>query len=977
MIPEQNPYNNWNGNGSTTTFDFDFYIENETQLDVFITNAQGVQTKLEYGLDYSINEFKNENGSFITFPLAGSSHGVLAADEIISLCLTLPISQENPYGKSSYLDLTTLEYSLDYLTRICQIMNRELERSVKVQEGANNTPDDLIESLNQAQINAENSANFAAMKAQEASNSAIEAEEQAEIATQKVVEIAELHETVIANITQKKSDAVLNIQQELQTAEDTIIESKNIALENIESTKTSSISEINNSANTTKTDILNQINSGKETAISEIQNVSDTEKIELQSYVDEVDTYKNIAVTKANEASTSAQQALASENECTTKEQSVTQKTTEALNSISSSQTTAVNAVNSAKTTAINSVNSLVNKAEIWAEGTDEEIQTIGGERSAKGWAEYAKGQASGANQNLSNLSEVGEDRLNVSKMYETGAVSEDVKGFEELLKRAHSSFDKSKFSVVGNAVVSNDGIANAFDTSSVIKSKELTFTPQESLIFKCAFTTGDNVNTIQYVFRFYNNLTGNFITNAIYIENGYIKALGADNANASVLKVEPNSTYYAELIWTKDLGYYVGRCSTNNIDFTEAPITSAKTPMQGNNSVIWIGNAQDTNLIRPFLGSIDLKSVAVWVDGVPLFNGNKTGLEIIKPDNYEVVGSPTISEDGILSKTGADASNYVKMPFNDIDLEDWEIDFIFDFLNQNGNARLIGDISLSALQIYFSKYGLDTTIYGASSNVSVPKPLDTIHQIGKYYGFIKRNDGKYTVGYKRSDESDYHTSSVESAVTPVKNIITLLYQTDANSDFQIDLNSIKIYSKGKLVYQPCLKIPYTEAFEHSRIVDVAYRNRVQDLAEQKGEALFYTIDEQNKNFTAPSADIYGMITKNREIAEHADLATAKAYIVETYRNGNSWYRVWSDGWIEQGGRSNAGVGTDLKTINLLKKFDSSYYTVIMLPSTGVANSDYNNGLSIVGRYTSYFTYYNGDATVTSNPSWIAFGYSE
>ena len=69
MIPETNPYNNWSGNGSSTTFDFDFYIEDATQLTVYRTGSDGVQSKLTYGTDYSINEFKNENGSYITFPL--------------------------------------------------------------------------------------------------------------------------------------------------------------------------------------------------------------------------------------------------------------------------------------------------------------------------------------------------------------------------------------------------------------------------------------------------------------------------------------------------------------------------------------------------------------------------------------------------------------------------------------------------------------------------------------------------------------------------------------------------------------------------------------------------------------------------------------------------------------------------------------------------------------------------------------------
>ena len=147
MIPETNPYNNWSGNGSSTTFDFDFYIEDATQLAVYRTGTDGVQTQLTYGTDYSINEFKNENGSYITFPLAGSSYDVLATGEVISLCLTLPISQENPFGKSSYLNLETLEYSLDYLTRICQIIQRELERAVKVQEGSDVDTDELTQDL--------------------------------------------------------------------------------------------------------------------------------------------------------------------------------------------------------------------------------------------------------------------------------------------------------------------------------------------------------------------------------------------------------------------------------------------------------------------------------------------------------------------------------------------------------------------------------------------------------------------------------------------------------------------------------------------------------------------------------------------------------------------------------------------------------------------------------------------------------------
>ncbi len=147
MIPETNPYNNWSGNGSTTTFDFDFYIEDASQLAVYHTNNIGEQVLLEYGVDYSINQIGNENGSYITFPIGGSTYGLLAEDEVISLCLTLPVSQENEYGKSSYLNLETLEYSLDYLTRLIQILYRQVARTVKINEGSSQSVDEFIQDL--------------------------------------------------------------------------------------------------------------------------------------------------------------------------------------------------------------------------------------------------------------------------------------------------------------------------------------------------------------------------------------------------------------------------------------------------------------------------------------------------------------------------------------------------------------------------------------------------------------------------------------------------------------------------------------------------------------------------------------------------------------------------------------------------------------------------------------------------------------
>ena len=53
-------------------------------------------------------------------------------------------------------------------------------------------------------------------------------------------------------------------------------------------------------------------------------------------------------------------------------------------------------------------------------------------------------------------------------------------------------------------------------------------------------------------------------------------------------------------------------------------------------------------------------------------------------------------------------------------------------------------------------------------------------------------------------------------------------------------------------------------------------------------------------------------------------VGAAKAYIVETYKNGTSWYRVWSNGWKEQGGKASASA-----TITFVKPFSTTPQAMI------------------------------------------------
>lgn len=66
------------------------------------------------------------------------------------------------------------------------------------------------------------------------------------------------------------------------------------------------------------------------------------------------------------------------------------------------------------------------------------------------------------------------------------------------------------------------------------------------------------------------------------------------------------------------------------------------------------------------------------------------------------------------------------------------------------------------------------------------------------------------------------------------------------------------------------------------------------------------------------------------------------AYIMQTWSNGTSWYRKYSDGWIEQGGFYYKGSAVDnpLQTVTLPTPFSTRTYVVSTMPlGTGTSFS--------------------------------------
>ena len=102
---------------------------------------------------------------------------------------------------------------------------------------------------------------------------------------------------------------------------------------------------------------------------------------------------------------------------------------------------------------------------------------------------------------------------------------------------------------------------------------------------------------------------------------------------------------------------------------------------------------------------------------------------------------------------------------------------------------------------------------------------------------------------------------------------------------------------------------------------------------------------------------------------------TKLIYLKETYRSGSIWYRVYSDGYIEQGGNfSNSARGT---TITFPKAFTSTNYQALACINHADNGWTATTTACVRARTTSNMVvqiYYNGSNTTGLN-SWFVCGY--
>lgn len=123
----------------------------------------------------------------------------------------------------------------------------------------------------------------------------------------------------------------------------------------------------------------------------------------------------------------------------------------------------------------------------------------------------------------------------------------------------------------------------------------------------------------------------------------------------------------------------------------------------------------------------------------------------------------------------------------------------------------------------------------------------------------------------------------------------------------------------------------------------------------------------------AKTSDLSSYATTS-SLSSYIKTSTLKSYVTETWQSGTSWYRKYSDGWIEQGGLCQ--FSTNITTISLNTSFSNTNYSVVASKYRSQDNTPTSHPINLSGKTSSSFRVgTGGDYGNTYSISWFACGY--
>lgn len=489
---------------------------------------------------------------------------------------------------------------------------------------------------------------------------ATQAKANAETTENNLNSVISEHEQITNEITEARE----NISGDLTGALTDIVNARDNGVAKVIETKTNSLSEIESAkseAEQTITTGLNNFNTNAQAKSDSLQkqfdtSISDIKKQETTS-INVVKTTQTTAESSITNLQSTAENTISNgiADIKSNKEQSMSaidENRTTSIEEILANKTSSMNAIDKNRTDTLSEIDTMRSEAisNVEAVKTSAETSINDTKTSAKNSITDIKNTAISNVQNQESTTEANidkkvqealnkipdiDDKLNISKMYKTGEISTDTTGYNQLVEMKRSTFDKSKFTVVGSPTITDDGIASGFSTSNYLRiNQNIDFT--KPFVIEGEFTTGSNILKEQFIL----STTINQPFGVQGFRDGFLYVYYPTTTNAykRTAQLSANTKYNYKY-------YYTGtelKLDVNNTTYTIA--SSEFNPTIA--TFINLGISRIAS--QPWSGSIDFKQFSITVDGKEVFSGNKTGTDTVK------IGGETVEIPYTLSKTGS-----------------------------------------------------------------------------------------------------------------------------------------------------------------------------------------------------------------------------------------------------------------------------------------------------------------------------------
>ena len=187
-----------------------------------------------------------------------------------------------------------------------------------------------------------------------------------------------------------------------------------------------------------------------------------------------------------------------------------------------------------------------------------------------------------------------------------------------------------------------------------------------------------------------------------------------------------------------------------------------------------------------------------------------------------------------------------------------------------------------------------------------------------------------------------------------------------------LPFNAVNGYSACTL---PKTDSPATVGLSSTAIQSSAYQDNapVQQRATQM--YLYFYVGEYTQTAIEQTAGLNAELFNNK--VDKSDLQLCHV-VVSTYKNGTSWYRIYDDGWCEQGGEIYQNAASAI-VVSLLKPYKDTSYFATRTPGFGTGS--YNaaafsrDDVNIWNVTTSSFTAQTYHAEGINRFRWYTAGY--